>query len=413
MDAFFVAVELLRRPELRGRPVIVGGSGERGVVAAASYEARRFGVHSAMPSVRARRLCPDAVFLPGDHAHYEDVSRQVFDVFASFTPLVEGLSLDEAFLDVSGATRLFGDAVTIGRSLRARVAEETGLTCSVGVAQVKFLAKLASEAAKPRVTARGIEPGAGVVEVKPGEELAFLHPLPVQALWGVGPATLRRLQRLGVTTVGDLAGVPESTLVSALGRAHGEHLHRLAHAVDDRAVEPDRALKSVGHEQTFAHDLVDLEACRTEVLRMADAVAGRLREHQLAGRTITLKVRFHDFDTISRSVTVGEPVDGVAVADAALGLLDTIDPTAGVRLLGVSVSNLVVEAPHQLRLDEGAEPRWGEATRAVDDIRRRYGSAAIGPARLVGPAGLRVARRGSQQWGPDEPPAAPQGDQRP
>jgi DNA polymerase IV len=401
MDAFFVAVELRRRPELVGLPVVVGGAGERGVVAAASYEARRYGVHSAMPSVRARRLCPDAVFLRGDYPAYQEASEGVFAIFRSFTPLVEGLSLDEAFLDVTGARRLFGDGVAIANLVRGRIRDELRLACSVGVAPTKFLAKLASEAAKPRASAKGISPGPGVVEIRPGEELAFLHPLPVKALWGVGPATFERLSRLGVTTVADLAALPEAALVSALGRANGRHLHQLAQGIDEREVEPDRDVKSIGHEQTFAHDLVDRDDCEREVVRMADAVAARLRHHGRAGRTVTLKVRFGTFTTITRSSTVAEGLDtGPAIAAVARALLDTVDPAAGVRLLGVSVSGLGARAGEQLRL--GDDPGWGSATDAVDQVRERFGSDAIGPASLVGPDGIKLTRRGRQQWGPDE-----------
>ena len=403
MDAFYVSVEVRRRPELAGRPVIVGGTSDRGVVAAASYEARRYGVHSAMPSTRARRLCPDAVFLAGDFGAYEAASREVHDVFQSFTPLVEGIALDEAFLDVSGAVRLFGQGAEIAAAIRRRIAEELSLSCSVGVAPSKLLAKLASEAAKPRATPAGITPGAGVVVVAPGEELAFLHPLAVQALWGVGPATLDRLRRLGVATVGDLAAVPEATLVHTLGRANGRHLHRLAQGIDERLVEPDRPVKSIGHEQTFARDLYDRAELAVEVVRMADAVASRLRHHGLAGRTVTLKVRFGTFTTITRSSTAPEPLEtGPAIAAAALGLLDAVDPAPGVRLLGVSVSGLAAPAGEQLRL--GDDPAWTSATEAVDQVRERFGAAAIAPASLVGPDGIRLTRRGRQQWGPDDEP---------
>jgi DNA polymerase-4 len=414
MDAFFVSVEVRDRPELRGKPVIVGGSGERGVVAAASYEARRYGVHSAMPSVRARRLCPHAVFLPGSYGRYEGVSREVHAIFTSFTPLVEGIALDEAFLDVTGAERLFGPGPAIAEDIRRRVTDELALTCSVGVAPTKLLAKLASEAAKPTASPAGITPGPGVVVVAPGEELAFLHPHPVQALWGVGPATLERLRRLGVTTVGDLAALPEATLVHTLGSVAGRHLHRLSLGIDDRPVVPDRPAKSIGHEQTFPHDLHDPDALAVETVRMADAVATRLRDRGLAGRTVTLKVRFGTFVTITRSITLAEPADtGPALAAAARSLLAAIDPTPGVRLLGVSVSNLGPPTSHQLRLDavdvggDGGPDGWEDATRAVDDIRRRFGSDAIGPASLVERGRLRLTRRGQRQWGPDEPDPPP------
>jgi DNA polymerase-4 len=402
MDAFYVAVEVRRRPELAGLPVVVGGTSDRGVVAAASYEARRYGVHSAMPSTRARRLCPAAIFLAGDFAAYEEASRQVHDVFQSYTPIVEGIALDEAFLDVTGALRLFGTGVEIAASIRQRVADELALSCSVGVAPTKLLAKLASVAAKPKADPTGIRPGAGVVEVAPGEELAFLHPLPVQALWGVGPATLERLRRLGVSTVGDLAAVAEGTLVHSLGKANGRHLHRLAKGIDDRPVEPDRAIKSIGHEQTFARDVHDPAELTLEIVRMADAVASKLRNHGLVGRTITLKVRFGTFTTITRSSTVADPLDGgPAITAVARMLLDTVDPTPGVRLLGVSVSGLSAQTGRQLSL--GGDASWDPATRAVDEVRERFGAAAIGPASLVGADGIKLTRRGRQQWGPDEP----------
>ncbi len=404
MDAFYVAVEVRRRPELAGLPLVVGGTSARGVVAAASYEARRYGMHSAMPSVRARRLCPHAVFLPGDHPLYSEVSAEVLAVFAEFTPLVEPVSLDEAFLDVTGARRLLGSGREIGQAIRSRVRDALDLPCSVGVAPVKFLAKLASEAAKPKASPEGITPGRGVVVVEPGEELAFLHPLPVRALWGVGPATHARLRRLGVVTVGDLAAQDESALVRALGSAHGRHLHRLAHAIDNRAVEPERELKSVGHEQTFARDLLERDDMRREVVRMSDAVGARLRSAGMAGRTITLKVRYPDFHTITRSATLPAATDsGPAIAEVAGRLLDRVDVGAGVRLLGVAASNLSSRFGHQLSLgqDDDAPAGWSEATRAVDAIRRRYGDEAIGPAALVEPSGLRLTRPGLQQWGPD------------
>ena len=401
MDAFFVSVELLRRPELRGQPVIVGGSGDRGVVAAASYEARHFGIHSAMPSTRARRLCPHAVFLNGDHAHYATVSQRVMTIFRSFTPLVEPISLDEAFLDVTGARRLHGEAAAIASAIRVQVQDEEGLTCSVGVAPNKFLAKLASEAAKPRASRSGPEPGLGVKVVEPGAELAFLHPLPVQALWGVGPKTLEKLRSRGIQTVADLAAVTEGEVTMFLGDANGRHLHRLARGIDDRAVESELQPKSVGHEETFARDHRDLRTLQREAVRMADAVAQRLRNHGLAGRTVTIKVRFHDFRTITRSVTLSSAVDtGPAIARAAKELLELVDPSSGVRLLGVSVANLADDGARQLSLDDVQQPGWDDASRAVDEIRRRFGDESIVPASLREPGGIRVKRKGDQQWGP-------------
>jgi DNA polymerase-4 len=405
MDAFFVSVELLRRPELRGRPVVVGGTGPRGVVAAASYEARAYGVFSAMPSGQARRLCPQAVFLPGDHARYAEVSARVMAIFRSFTPLVEPLSLDEAFLDVSGARRVLGDGPAIGRAIRDEVLAREGLTCSVGVAPSKMLAKMASEAAKPAATPAGPVPGRGVHVIAPGREQEFLRPLPARALWGVGPATLAKLERRGVRTVGDIADLPEDALLRLLGRASGRHLRLLARGVDPRPVEPEQRAKSIGHEETFPTDRHDSGDLGRELVRMADAVAWRLRRDGRAARTVTLKVRFGDFRTITRSTTLAAPVDeGPALARAAGALLAGIDPSPGVRLLGVTASGLVEAAVRQLTFDDEDGPSWHDASGAVDAIRERFGSQAIGPASAVGPGGLRVKRQGDTQWGPDDVP---------
>jgi DNA polymerase-4 len=401
LDAFFASVEVLDNPSLAGKPVIVGGAGERGVVAACTYEARAFGVHSAMPSVRARRLCPDAIFVTGRYDRYAELSARLHEVFGRFTPLVEGIALDEAFLDVSGARRLLGTGEEIAWSIRASIRSALGLDASVGVATTKFVAKLASEAAKPVADRKGTIRGRGVVVVAPGTELDFLHPLPVRALWGVGPATHKRLERFGVATVGDLAALPVETLVTALGSALGRHLHDLAWGRDPRRVEPDRAVKSVSHEETYAHDLHVASELAAEAVRLADSVGARLRRARLAGRTVSIKVRFHDFETITRSRTLPEPVDtGTVIARTAVSLLDEVDPTPGVRLFGVAVSNLVEDAAQQLSLLDGAAADWDRATGAVDEVRARFGDGAVGPAALVRPDGLRVKRRGDTQWGP-------------
>jgi DNA polymerase-4 len=399
MDAFYASVELLRRPELRGRPVVVGGAGARGVVAAASYEARSYGVHSAMPALRARRLCPDAVFLAGDHPHYAQVSARLMEIFRSVTPLVEPLSLDEAFLDISGTRRLLGPPEQVAAWLRARVRDEEQLSCSVGVASNKFLAKLATNRAKPRASRSGPIEGSGVFVVEPGSELDFLHPLPVGDLWGVGPATLAKLERLGIATVGDLAAAPLAALTASLGRGAATHLHELAHGRDDRPVVPDQDPKSVSHEETFAADLHHLDELRPELVRMSDAVAARLRRHGFRGRTVQLKLRYGDFSTLTRSTTLPTATDrGTEVLATAWAMLERLDVHRGVRLVGVGVSNLSREAaPEQLSLDDPVDDGWDAANQVVDEIRDRFGSSLIRPARLAG----RAERSGSAQWGPD------------
>jgi DNA polymerase IV len=407
MDAFFVAVELLDRPELVGRPVVVGGTGSRGVVAAASYEARAYGVHSALASAVARRRCPQAVFLAGRHERYREVSARVMALFAEVTPLVEPLSLDEAFLDVSGARRLLGDPVAIAHSLRERVYDAEGLSCCVGVATVKFVAKLASAAAKPRADRTGVHPGAGVLPVPPGTELSFLHLLPIGRLWGVGPATLERLARLGVRTVGDLAALPLGVVVGALGEAGGRHLHALANGIDPRPVVPHEPARSIGHEQTFPSDIADPIDLAAELARLSDAVVSRLRTAGLTGRTVTVKVRFGDFRTVTRSITLERGTDARSVVlEAARSALGRLDLAAGVRLLGVSVSNLGGDEPEQLSLDDllpGPGATTGGADEAVDRIRARFGNEAIGLASTLRRGPLAAPGGGAHPWGPDRP----------
>ena len=384
MDAFFVSVELRRRPELAGLPVVVGGDGRRGVIAAASYEARRYGVHSALPSSVARRRCPHVVFLPGDHQLYGEVSGQVHAIFHRYTPLVEPLALDEAFLDVSGVARLFGDGVTIARRIRSDIASELTLPASVGVAPNKFLAKLASVSAKPRALPDRVVPGSGVFEVESGRELEFLHPLPVRRLWGVGPKTLEKLERIGVHTIGDLAALDERTVTTVLGAASGRHLLALSMARDDREVEPEREVKSIGHEETFEFDLYEHAVLRSEMVRLADAVAARLRRQGLGARSFTLKVRFDGFRTVTRSITVAGAVNtGPAIVAALDPLLSSLDLAVGVRLLGVSSSQFV-EPASQMSLLDDPRASVSAAAGAIDEIRARYGSAAITPGSAVG-----------------------------
>lgn len=396
LDAFYASVEVLENPALKGKPVLVGGTGLRGVVAAASYEARKFGVHSAMPMSRARRLCPQAIVLPPRFELYGAKSKAVHEIFRAFTPVIEPIALDEAFLDASGAVRLFGRGPEIGAAIRARIKDETGLTASVGVASNKLLAKLASDDAKPD----------GMLVVEPGTELAFLHPHPVKRLWGVGPATLARLERFGVETIGDLARLPEATLIDALGKAHGAHLHALSQGHDDRPVEPDRETKSIGQEETFPRDVADRDALRREILRMAERVGTRLREHGFAGRTVTIKVRFPDFRTITRSATQPEPFSASADIDRlAVALFDKVDTTGGIRLLGVTVSNLTTAAAIQESLfggaaEEDAAAPAPEIQSAIDAVRARFGADALGPAALIDREdGLRLRRKGTP-YGP-------------
>jgi DNA polymerase IV len=418
MDAFFAAVEVLDDPRLAGLPVIVGGSGGRGVVAACTYEARSFGIHSAMSSVEARHRCPDAVFVSGRYWRYSEVSEQLHEVLQAFSPMVEGIGLDEAFVDVAGSRRLLGSPLEIAVAIRAAVRKDLELACSVGVARTKHMAKLASQRAKPIVSKGGPRPGPGVLVVAPDQELAFLHPLPVRALWGVGPATARRLDELGVTTVGELATIPEAMLCRAVGDAHGRHLASLARGEDPRRVEPLRETKSVGHEETFAVDLRDRDALHTHVVRMADAVASRLRDSSTCGRTVTIKVRYGDRATITRSHTVGAAIDSArAIAAVAGALLDAVEISSGVRLLGVAVSGIMAAdgSGRQLSFDgepadgsaDGPDraqlgPAWREVESSIDAIRARYGQTAVGPAALVGRQGLALKRRGDAQWGPEE-----------
>ncbi len=376
MDAFYASVEVVKDPSLRGKPVIVGGVGGRGVVTSASYEARAFGVHSAMPIVRARRLCPHGVYLANDFSSYRSFSDRIREVFFAATPLVEPLALDEAFLDVSGAVKLLGSPEEIARSIKQQIAE-IGLTCTVGIAANKFLAKLASTEAKPD----------GLLTIPRDGFERFLHPLPVGALWGVGEQTEQTLRRLGLKTVGDVARVPRRTLERALGDALGAQLHALARGLDERPVVPDEPAKSVGSEETFSHDLDSKEEILREILRLAERTASRLRAKGLCARTVTLKVRWASFRTLTRSRTLDAEVDTAAelyqvAKDLYLGL-SVAKPR--IRLLGVTTSGLAPGPPRrQLELlGQRPRPRWTEAARAVDSIRRRFGDEAVSPAALI------------------------------
>ncbi len=384
MDAFYASVEVRMRPELAGLPVVVAGgsnpAGDRGVVLSASYEARGYGVRSAMPVARARRMCPQAHFVPPCFARYSEVSRGVLTLFREITPLVEPLSLDEAFLDVAGALRRLGmSPAGIGEWIRGQVYDAHQVTCSVGVAPSKFLAKLASGLAKPDGLL--VVPADGVFE--------FLHPLPVSALWGVGQRTAEALHRLGCRTVADVAGTPLPALRRAVGVAAAEHLYGLAGGRDERRVVPDAPEKSVGAEETFAQDVVDREVLRRELLRLAERTTAALRRRGLRGRRIAVKVRYPDFTTITRSRTLPAPTDtGQLVFGVAADLLDGHVPSgAAVRLLGVRVEQLVGgAAAEQLTLD-GDAANWPDAERAADAARSRFGSAAVRPAALLDTGG--------------------------
>lgn len=378
MDAFFASVELRTRPELVGQPVIVGGRGGRGVVLAATYEARRFGVHSAMPMSRALQLCPSVIVIEPSHTKYAEASRGVMEIFRSITPTVEPISVDEAFLDVSGAGRRLGTPRQIAELIRARVADEQSLPCSVGVASTKFVAKLASSRAKPD----------GLLVVPHESVVAFLHPLPIGALWGVGERTEAVLTRIGLRTIGDIAATPESTLISAVGQAAGSHLHALAWGRDERHVSPNEPERSIGAEETFARDIADVVLIHREFLRLSERCAARLRAAGQVGRTVSIKVRFSDFTTITRSKTLKEPTDVARVVyDTARTLHQALGKDGALlRLVGVRVEGLrdALASPHQMVLT-GGDDEWRAAEQAVDLAAARFGSGAVRPATLVEP----------------------------
>lgn len=389
MDAFYASVEVRDNPSLAGLPVCVGGPASgRGVISAASYEARKYGVHSAMPTAQARRLCPHLVLLPPDFDRYTEVSRQIMEVFRRYTPQVEPLSLDEAFLDVAGCERLFGDAIEVGRRIKQDILAETGLVASVGVATSKFLAKLASDLDKPD----------GFRVIRADEIREVLDPLPVRKIFGVGERTAKRLEDLGVRTVRDLADKPREDVAREFG-ASGIWIHDLAHGIDTRRVTPRREEKSHGMERTFAEDIADREELRLFLLQFCEEVAFGLRDKGLRGRTITLKARYPDFKTVTRTKTLDYPTNlGPRIYAVARELLERVQP-GPLRLVGISVSSLVdVRTPIQETLfnghhEGGSREDWmrtaqklERVTGGVDKLRRKFGKDAVLPASLLGRA---------------------------
>lgn len=372
MDAFYASVAELDDPSLRGKPVVVG-AGIRGVVLSANYAARKFGIRAAMPVGRAKRMAPSAIFVTPDHHRYSEISAQVMEIFESFTPYVEPLSLDEAFMDVTGAQKLLGTPREIGQAIRKRVHEECGITCSVGIASNKFIAKLASGHCKPN----------GLLEIPDDRVISFLHPLPVRDLWGVGPKTAEQLERLGLKQISDIANTPLETLKRALGDAIGEHLYELSWGRDYRTVVVDDPEQSIGANETFSYDMDDPEAILREYLKLTERASTRLRNRNLFAKTISITVRFADFKTITRSKTLPLPISSTheiyqVVKELYLALkLDR----ARLRLVGVSLSNLKDEAPEQLMLGQ-REKGWREAESAIDKAAARFGEKSVRPARL-------------------------------
>jgi DNA polymerase IV len=375
MDAFYASVEVLDDPSLRGKPLIVGGIEGRGVVSSASYEARRFGVRSAMPVSQALRLCPNAVVVAPHFDRYSALSRQVMAIFSSITPLVEPLSIDEAFLDVRGARRLWGSPGEIARMLRARVLSETGLTCSVGAAATKHVAKMASTISKPD----------GLLIVAEAATAAFLAPRPVRALWGVGPKAAEALESRGIRTVADVLAAPRGVLDRALGPAMGERVWHLSRGIDAREVDTERVEKSIGHEETFSVDIADTTVLHVELRRLADRVGARLRAHGAEAATVAIKVRFSDFTTLSRSRTLPEPTAvGQRIGAAAIELFDGIERPLPVRLVGVRGERLRGASTAATLWDDDAE--WRRVEDALDGAAARFGRGAVTRAALLGPA---------------------------
>ena len=393
LDAFYASVEMLDDPSLRGRPVIVGGRpGERGVVSAASYEARRFGVHSAMPLTTAARRCPHGVFLPGRPDRYRELSQQVMAIFASFTPLVEPISLDEAFLDVTGSTAAFGDGEAIARRIKRRVHDEAGLVISVGVATNKLVAKVASDLRKPDA----------LVVVPPGEEAAFLAPLPIRRLWGVGPQAQAALGEYGVTTIGQLAALPAPTLHRRFGR-HGDDIAARARGEDSSPVQPFHAPKSIGHEHTFHVDTTDRGRLEATLLDVAESVASRLRRHELAAAGVQLKLRYEGFETLTRQAPLPRQTrETEPIYETGLALLNrTLTDGRAVRLIGLTAIGL--SDAQQLTLFD-APARTDRLSRSIDAVRERFGDDAITRARLI-------SDRPQRRFDFGERPQAPEPDE--
>lgn len=373
LDAFFVSVELLDRPDLHGRPVAVGGQ-ERGVIAAASYEARAFGVNSAMPVGLAKRRCPHLIILPPSKGKYSEISGRVMNILHDVTPLVEQISVDEAFMDVSGARRIFGNPVHIAEQLRIRIREQEGIPASIGIAATKHVAKIASAHAKPD----------GLLLIPEDRTLEFLHSLPVGALWGVGEKTREKLDRYGVKTIGDLAGLGPHRLQKLLGHAAGTHLYALAMGQDARSVTTERKDKSYSREQTFFEPLRSREEAERCILDQSHDAARRLRKHGVLAKTVSIKVRFADFSTITRSLTLGAPTQtGADIYDAAKALLrEVVIPPAGIRLLGVKADQLVdASLGIQLTLDD--DGRRSRAEKAMDSVLSRFGDTALRQGSLI------------------------------
>jgi len=377
MDVFYPSVEALDNPELRGKPVIVGGSKERGVVSSASYEARKFGVHSAQPMATAMQLCPNGIVVPVRMARYQEVSEQVFEIFHIFTPMVEPLSIDEAFLDVTGSTRLFGSPIEIAKKVRQKVVEKTGLTISAGVAPSKFVAKVASDMEKPD----------GLTVVARDKVREFLDPLPIKKMWGAGKVTQKALARLSIHTFKDLRLASVELLEKEFGK-HGSHMHRLAMGIDPRDVVTLHDIKSIGHEDTYSKDILDLEPAKRELLSLANRVAHRMRRKGLEGKTITVKVKYSDFKLITRSVTLHNFTNDSA--DIYANVCRLLEKTAvgkrPVRLLGISLSNLAdTVSGRQLSLFNQGESnqKRKELNKTADSILEKFGNRGIRPGSLI------------------------------